>query len=136
VEASETLVKFVPSSLPRPAAQLQLASLYRHFVVVMPDHQHLTMSTSRKRTKRKASITDATTPSVVFDEEKRIDQLRFRLNKMKNYYFSVRRNGLSLQKLDLRLTPSRMTSQELMSNFKSAIGSLSECPWIHIFQSL
>ncbi|MCE3214960.1 hypothetical protein HAX54_000401, partial [Datura stramonium] len=45
----------------------------------------------------------------------------------------VRSTGLSLQKLDLRLTPSKRTFQIFMINFKFKIGSLSQFPWILIF---
>ncbi|MCD7465207.1 hypothetical protein HAX54_000788 [Datura stramonium] len=44
------------------------------------------MSTSRQRGKGKTPITGTTTLGVESDVEKRIDQLFFGLNKMKNYY--------------------------------------------------
>ncbi|MCE0480856.1 hypothetical protein HAX54_038020 [Datura stramonium] len=44
------------------------------------------MSTSQQRGKGKAPMTDATAQGAESDKEKRIDQLRFGLNKMKNSY--------------------------------------------------
>ncbi|MCE0481788.1 hypothetical protein HAX54_039833 [Datura stramonium] len=69
------------------------------------------------------------------DEDKWIDQLRFGLNKMKNYYVQFKEKRSITAEVDLRLTPSRMTFQIFMINFKFAIGSLSQCPWILTFLS-
>ncbi|MCD9641669.1 hypothetical protein HAX54_028012 [Datura stramonium] len=54
-----------------------------------------------------------------FDEEKRIDQLHFGLNKMKNYFVQFKEKcSINANRLDLRLTPSRMASRIFMINSK------------------
>ncbi|MCE3214980.1 hypothetical protein HAX54_000471 [Datura stramonium] len=48
--------------------------------------KHSIMSTSRQCSKGKTPITDATVPGAESDEEMRITQLLYGLNKINNYY--------------------------------------------------
>ncbi|MCD9559245.1 hypothetical protein HAX54_017105 [Datura stramonium] len=96
---------FGPASYCRPVKHWRITDPTRETPV-----QRRIMSTSTQRGKAKALITNSRTQNAESDEDKRIDQIFFRSTRRRIIMSNSRRNDPSMQRFDLRLTPSRMTA--------------------------